>query len=119
MGGNMKGRSSVMVGIRIPDEVHGKLKIKADILGLTVSAYITKRIVDSVNQSPSHSVNSIELEKPDNHSVNQIDNQINIPTFNPKIHKAGDKVKKWDGSKWVVCIVPEVDAEGYVINDLV
>jgi hypothetical protein len=103
-----------MVGIRIDESDYNILKERADAKELTVSAYIKQRIVDSI-----HTVNKVVntmVEAP------YVDNQVKVvqnpyqvtPIFNPRVHKTGDKVRKWDGGKWVECIVPQVDADGYV-----
>ena len=105
----MKGRNSVMVGIRLGDDVHAIIKERADKKGLTVAAYITEQIMRSAN-GINHSVNNV---------VNTIqpDSQATPPLYNPSIHKVGDRVLMPKGKRVVEATVPDVDADGAVIYE--
>ena len=60
----MKGRNSVMVGIRISDEVNTIMKGLADKKGLTVSAFIRSKVEELASKA-------VNTTKADNHSVNR------------------------------------------------
>jgi hypothetical protein len=103
----VKGNSTFVLSIRLPDDVLPILKERAK--DKTVSAYVKQKILDScyVNKS----VNIVKPSEEPSQYVNTI-----IPKYDKRIHKAGDKVLMWDGKKWVEAIVPEMDADGYIVN---
>lgn len=37
---------------------------------------------------------------------------LRFPVYNPVIHKAGDRVKMFDGNKMTEMVVPDLDADG-------
>ena len=91
----MKGRNSVVVGIRLSDSVYTILKERAK--GLTVGEYIKSQILKSLN----HSAITTKL----------------LQLYNPTIHKSGDKVLISKGKRLVEAVVPVIDADGHPIFD--
>ena len=92
----MKGRSSTKIGIRLEDWVVEALQKKANPLGLTVGGYIKGQIMKSISGSTT---------KP--------------RLYDPATHKAGDTVLVRKGKKLIETRVPDLDAGGEPIPDVV
>ena len=41
----------------------------------------------------------------------------NIPVYNPRVHKAGDEVRKFVNGRWKEVIVPQLDAENNTVPE--
>ncbi len=110
----MKGRKTTVISVRLPDTVHAILKERAK--ELSVSEYIKKQILHSVNQSVNTTekleVAGIRLEG--NRIVKKTAKSLpeSVPLYNPMVHRAGDKVLVQRGKKLVETIIPELDADG-------
>ena len=55
-----KGRTTAVIGVRVPDSVNTKVKARAERIGLTVSEYVKTLIIREVGRSHhKKSVNTI------------------------------------------------------------
>ena len=110
----MKGRNSVMIGIRVSDSVNTRLKELADKKGLSISAFIKWKVEDfvsraSVNTKPSQ--DDVKLSRQDV----SLTSQPGLPIYNPAVHPAGTHVLIKQGKEWIEAIVPDLDDDGHVV----
>ena len=108
----MKGRNSIVIGIRVSDEEYGYLLEVASKKGLTVAALIKEKTVEFANKLKAHSVYTMsptsetppkQGESANSHSVYTIDVP---PIYDPLKHMPGDTVTMVDrrGNKRVVVL---------------
>ena len=112
---------SVMVGLRFKEDIYEALKAKAD--GQSVADYI-KGLVEGVLtpvNSPTPSVTPKaeviaqlrQLIKPV-----EAEKKALVPLYNASIHRAGDRVRVFDGNRLVEMVVPELDADGQPVPQM-
>ena len=96
-GMSIKGRNSVMVGIRISEDVNTIIRGLADKKGMTVSGFIKWKVEDFVDKAvnttkeTSHSVNR-KLESPE--SVNTINKTFHSVNSNGSADKSVNTITK-------------------------
>ena len=111
----MRGRGSTVISIRLPDDVVYTLTGRAK--GLSVSEYIKQQIVKSCGEARSVNkvVNTTKLEIPglkiEGNKIVGVQPKLDIPRYNPKVHKEGDRVLRFFNNKWVEVTVPEIDLD--------
>ena len=101
----MKGRNSVMIGIRIAEDVYLIIQKLAESKEMTVSQFIKWKVEELSGKAGS--VNHLV-----NQSVNTMGSVNTIPIYNPSIHQTGDRVLLKQGKRFIESVVPELDADG-------
>ena len=107
----MKGRNSMVISIRVTDEIYGLILEQAEKRGVSVGEFVRGKV-----EAYAHSVNTIKAEV----SVNTIKRGENVPSgvyplYNPAVHKVGDKVLMRQGKRLVLAVVPELDGDGHEV----
>ncbi len=50
-------------------------------------------------------------------TVGDEENTVNVPLYNPQIHRAGDRVMIQKGKRLIETVIPELDADGYAVYE--
>ena len=104
----MNGRNSTPVTIRIDDSDYERLRELAG--DKTVNAFIKGKVMGYLEKI--NSTGSVhQKEESGTHAVHT------IPLYNPATHKAGDKVMMKQGKRLIESIVPDMDADGYLMYE--
>ena len=90
---NVEGK---VISSRVPENVYVSMQELADSKGLSLSAYICLILSRGIEKKKGQTEN------------------VYVSVYNPKIHKAGDRVMVQKGKKMVEVEVPEVDADGNI-----
>ena len=109
-----KGRNTVVIRARIPDDVYTIIRQEADKKGVVVGTYLRGLLTKFASRlSNASSVDTMEAHSVDtSHSVNTMER---IPLYNSAVHKAGDRVLVRHGKQLVETIVPDLDGDGHTI----
>jgi len=86
-----------IISSRIPDYVYVSMQELADSKGMSLSAYIRQILTNGVDRKKGKSENVY----------------VPTPLYNPKIHKAGDKVKIIKGKREIIVTVPDADGNTF------
>jgi len=111
----LRGRNSVMVGIRIPNGIYGIVLEQAQKKGVSIGAFLKQKVeayalsVDSKSTQPSIIRKAAEAEEKGYNPTQP------LAFYNPAIHKAGDRVLVKRGKSVEEAIVPALDGDGQPI----
>jgi hypothetical protein len=104
---------SFVISMRLPDSIIPELKQRAG--NLTVGQYV-KKFIENLAREDDTRPNAVN-------QVTQIDSQTAkshntiLPIYDRLRHKAGDMVRIWKNGQLIEMVIPETDADGYVVNE--